>query len=98
MNIRIKAINFTADIKLEKFLETKINKLKQFDDRILSADISLKLVKNQDLENKLTEIKVDIPGKDLFAKKQTDSFEKSADAAIEALRKQLQKYKEKQRQ
>ena len=98
MNITIKAIHFTADAKLEKFVESKISKLKQYDDRILGANVFLKLVKNQELENKLTEIKLDIPGTDLFAKKQTDSFEKSTDSVVEALKKQLQKFKEKQKQ
>jgi len=98
MNITIKTIHFNADKKLEKFVETKLNKLKQYDDRILGANISLKLVKNQDLENKIAEIKLDIPGTDLFAKKQTESFEKSTDTAIDALKKQLQKFKEKQKQ
>ncbi len=98
MNITIKAIHFTADKKLEDFVETKINKLKKYDDRILGANVFLKLVKNQDSENKITEIKLDIPGTDLFAKKQTDSFEKSTDSVIEALKKQLQKFKEKQKQ
>jgi putative sigma-54 modulation protein len=98
MNIMIKSIHFTADAKLEEFIENKLNKLKQYDDRIVSANVFLKLEKSQDLENKITEIKLDIPGSELFAKKQTNSFEKSTDSVIDALKKQLQKFKEKQRQ
>ena len=45
--------------------------------------------------NKIIEIKLNVPGKELFAKKQTKSFEESTDEAIEALRKQLLKEKEK---
>jgi len=98
MNITIKAIHFTADKRLEQFIENKLNKLKKYDDRILGANVFLKLVKKQEVDNKITEIKLDIPGTDLFAKKQTDSFEKSTDTVVEALKKQLQKFKEKQRQ
>ena len=98
MNILIKSVHFTADLKLEEFIKNKLNKLKQYDDRIVRANVFLKLEKSQDLENKITEIKLEIPGSELFAKKQTNSFEKSTDSAIDALKKQLQKFKEKQRQ
>ena len=98
MNITIKSIHFTADEKLEQFIENKLNKLKQYDDRIIGANVFLRLVKNQELENKTTEIKLEFPGTELFAKKQSNSFEKSTDAVIEALKKQLQKFKEKQKQ
>lgn len=98
MDITIHSIRFTADKKLEELITNKINKLKQFDKRIISANVYLRLAKSQDLENKITEIKLEIPGTELFAKRQTNSFEKSTDSAVEALRKQLQKFKEKQKQ
>jgi putative sigma-54 modulation protein len=41
------------------------------------------------------EIKLNVPGKQFFAKNQDDSFEAAADEAIEGLRTQLKKYKEK---
>ena len=98
MNISIKSIHFSADRKLEELIQSKINKLTQFHDSIIGANVYLRLEKNQDLENKITEIKLDIPGTELFAKKQSNSFEKSTDSTVEALRRQLKKFKEKQRQ
>lgn len=98
MNISIKSIHFTADKKLEDLIESKIKKLSQFHDSIITANVYLRLEKNQELENKITEIKLDIPGTELFAKKQSDSFEKATDSTVEALRIQLKKFKEKQRQ
>ncbi|MBN1251917.1 MAG: ribosome-associated translation inhibitor RaiA [Bacteroidales bacterium] len=97
MNIIITSIHFTADSKLEKLLENKISKLSQFHDSIITANVYLKIEKNQDSDNKITEIKLDIPGSELFAKKQSNSFEKAADSTIEALKKQLLKVKEKQK-
>jgi putative sigma-54 modulation protein len=38
---------------------------------------------------------MNVPGKTLFAKHQSDSFEGAADEAIEALRRQIKKFKEK---
>jgi putative sigma-54 modulation protein len=98
MNISIKSIHFSADRKLEELIQNKINKLAQFHDSIIGANVYLRLEKNQELENKITEIKLDIPGTELFAKKQSNSFEKSTDSTVEALRRQLKKFKEKQRQ
>ena len=97
MNINIKSIHFTADSKLESLLEDRISKLSKYNDSILGADVFLKLEKNDQAENKITEIKLNIPGTELFAKKQSSSFEKAADSTIEALRRQLKKFKEKQR-
>ncbi|MFN8254120.1 MAG: ribosome-associated translation inhibitor RaiA [Bacteroidales bacterium] len=98
MNISINSIHFSADKKLKKLIEEKINKLNQFHDSILGANVFLRLEKNEDSENKVTEIKLDIPGTELFARKQSNTFEKSTDSTIEALRIQLKKHKEKQRQ
>jgi len=95
MNISIKSIHFSADKKLEQLIESKISKLSQFHDSIIAANVYLRLENTQDLENKITEIKLDLPGTELFAKKQSNSFEKSADGTVEALRRQLKKFKEK---
>lgn len=98
MNISIKSIHFSADRKLEELIQNKITKLSQYHDSIIGANVYLRLEKKQVEENKITEIKLDIPGTELFAKKQSTSFEKSTDSTVEALRRQLKKYKEKQRQ
>jgi putative sigma-54 modulation protein len=98
MNISISSIHFTADKKLKKLIENKISKLAQFHDSIIGANVFLRLEKNQESENKVTEIKLDIPGTELFARKQSNTFEKSTDSTVEALRIQLKKFKEKQRQ
>lgn len=97
MNIKIHSIHFDADVKLESFIQSKVKKLSQIRDDIIGAEVFLRLVKSQTANNKVTEIKVDIPGSDLFAKKQAKTFEESTDVAIDALRRQLQKQKEKQR-
>ena len=97
MNIKINSVHFDADVKLENFIENKIKKLTQVYEKIIGAEVFLRLENSQDLENKITEIRLDIPGNDVFAKKQTKSFEESTDAAVQALRRQLRKHKDKQR-
>jgi|SRR6056297_499179 len=95
MDIKINTVHFDADKKLIDFIESKVSKLTQFYDNIIGAEVFLKVEKTQSPENKIVEIKLQIPGNDLFAKKQTDTFEESTDIAVNALRKQLTKWKEK---
>jgi putative sigma-54 modulation protein len=97
MNIRIKAVKFDADSKLEDFIQKKVSKLGKFFDDIITAEVFLKLENTPDLENKVVEVKLDIPGSDLFARKQTKSFEESTDEVVNALKQQILKHKEKQR-
>ena len=90
------SLHFTADQKLLDFIQKKADKLETFFDRILDGEVFLKLDKgDHSKENKMVEIKLNIPGNTLFAKERAASFEAAADSAIEALRRQLKKHKEK---
>jgi putative sigma-54 modulation protein len=95
MKINVNAVHFTADQKLINFIKEKVNKLELFYDNIISVEIFLRLDKEHAHDNKITEMKIHIPGKELFAKKQCKSFEEATDQAVEALRKQVAKHKEK---
>jgi putative sigma-54 modulation protein len=97
MKIRVQSIHFTADAKLLDFIQRRVDKLDQFFDQIISGEIYLKLENTEDEENKITEIKLLIPGNDLFAKEQCKTFEEATDRAIESLRRQVDKHKEKLR-
>lgn len=97
MDINIHSIHFDADKKLINFIENKVNKLIQYYDNIIGAEVFLRLENDQSTENKIAEIRLDIPGSDIFAKKRSKSFEESVDNVVEALRKQITKHKEKQR-
>jgi putative sigma-54 modulation protein len=97
MNIKIHSIHFDADAKLLGFIDQKVKKLLQFYDDIIGAEVFLRLEKVQDMENKIVEIKLFIRGNDVFAKKQSKTFEESTDECVEALRKQLKKHKDKLR-
>ncbi|MGM0530399.1 MAG: ribosome hibernation-promoting factor, HPF/YfiA family [Bacteroidota bacterium] len=97
MDIKIHTVHFDADSKLTDFVEKKVNKLEQFYDNIIGAEVFLRYEKDQTPDNKIAEIKLQIPGNDLFAKKQSDTFEEATDSAVDALRKQLTKKKAKQK-
>lgn len=93
MDIKVNSVNFSADQKLIAFVNDKVNKLQLFFDNIISAEVFLRVDKDQEKENKLAEIKILLPGKELFAKKQCKTFEEAADLATEALRRQVKKHK-----
>lgn len=93
MTIKIQSVHFDADKKLLDFIEDKVNKLTLFDDSIIGAEVTLRLDKNQNTENKVTEIRVNISGNDLFAKKQCKTFEEATDQSVEALKHQLSRKK-----
>ena len=95
MRVNINSIHFKADKKLLEFINEKIEKLGIIYDGVLGSEVSLKLENSDDRDNKVAEIRLIIPGYDLYAKKQSKSFEESTDIAIEALRRQLKKHKEK---
>jgi putative sigma-54 modulation protein len=95
MDIKIHSIRFDADVKLLNFIKSKVDKLVVFYDDIIGTEVFLRLDNSQDLENKVVEIKMTIPGNELFAKRQTKTFEESTDLAVEALRRQIRKHKTK---
>ncbi|WP_026902985.1 ribosome hibernation-promoting factor, HPF/YfiA family [Pedobacter glucosidilyticus] len=95
MKIGVQSIHFNADKDLLAFIQKKANKLDLFFDQIIGGDVYLKLDNVSDEANKITEIKLMIPGNTLFAKEQCKSFEEATDLAIESLRKQINKHKEK---
>ena len=75
MNIQIHSVRFDADKKLIDFVHQKLDKLTQFDEDIVNAEVYLRLDKDQERENKISEIKLELPGGPLFAKKQSKTFE-----------------------
>ena len=96
MEVKINSVHFNADEKLVEFVTKKVNKLDTFFDGIIKAEVILKVAKPETANNKVAELKLSIPATDyLFAKKQANSFEEATDLAIDAIRKQLGKYKEK---
>ena len=96
MEIKINSVHFTADQKLVDFVNKKVSKLDTFFDGIINAEVILKVLKPETAKNKVSELKISIPANGyLFAKKEADTFEEATDLAIDAVRKQIDKYKEK---
>ena len=96
MKLQIHAVHFDADPKLLDFIQKKVDKLDTFFDRIIDGEVFLRLEKgNEKIHLKVVELKVNIPGQTLFAKQTENSFEAAMDEAVEAIRRQLKRFKEK---
>ena len=96
MKLQMSSLKFDADQKLLDFIQKKADKLDTFYDSIIDGEVNMKIDNGTDQENKVVEIKLNVPGSSLFAKEHSTSFEAAADSAVEALRRQLKKFKEKQ--
>ncbi|WP_205501627.1 ribosome hibernation-promoting factor, HPF/YfiA family [Rufibacter psychrotolerans] len=94
MKLQIRSVHFTADQSLLDFLQKKVDKLDTFFDRIVSGEAVLR-VKNESHENKLVELKLFVPGATLFCSEEAGTFETATDKAIEDMKKQLIRYKDK---
>lgn len=95
MDLKVNAVHFTADQKLVDFVHDKVKKLEQMYDHIIASEIYLKIDKNEEKENKVAEVKLLLPGSELFAKKQCKSFEEATDLVVAALKKQVERHKAK---
>lgn len=97
MKLQVHSIHFDADMKLLEFIQSKLNKLDTFYDRITGGEVFLKLDKGdtKKIKSKMLEVKINLPGATLFVKEQGKTFEEAMDIAIEALKIQLKRFKEK---
>ena len=97
MEIRIQSIHFDATEQLQAFIQKKVSKLEKYYEDIKKVEVSLKVIKPETASNKEAGVKVLVPNGEFYASKICNTFEESVDVCIEALEKQLVKYKEKQR-
>lgn len=95
MEVRIQSIHFDASEQLQAFIQKKAAKLEKYYDDIKKVEVSLKVVKPETSANKEAGVKVLVPNGECFASKICDTFEEAIDLCVEALEKQLVKYKEK---
>ena len=95
MKLQMHSVHFDADHKLTDFIQKRVDKLETFYDGIIDGEVIMKVEPDDHHQTKTIEMKVNIPGDQLFAEKKAGSFEAAANDAVEALRRQLKKFKEK---
>jgi len=97
MKVFVQSVNFNADKELIKFVEEKVGLLDKFYDKIINVEVFLKVQKTSEKSNKIAEIKVSVPGDDMMVKKQSKYMEEAVNLALDTLKRQLKRKKEKLR-
>lgn len=97
MNLKVDSIHFKADSKLLEYIDKKTKKLDKFFDKVIDLEVKLKLESNGQVKDKIVEYVMNVPGNRLFVSSVDRSFESAADTGIDSLKRQLKRYKEKQR-
>ena len=95
MKVNVQAVNFNVDRKLVDFIQERMDKLEKYYDKVVSADVFLKVEKTSEKENKIVEVKINVPGDEFFVKKQCKTFEEALELSAESLQRMLVKRKEK---
>lgn len=95
MKVFLQSVNFKADKSLIEFIEKKLNSIEKYYDKIVDSEVYLKVQNTSEKENKIIDVKLNIPGNDFVVKKQCKTFEEGITLATESLKRQLTKRKEK---
>jgi putative sigma-54 modulation protein len=95
MDVIIQSLGFKAGEQLEAYIKEKLEKLTP-NDHIVRANVTLFLGPDKATQSTYCEIRLEVPGNDLFIKESSLEFEQSVDAAVNKLQGMLRKAKEKQ--
>jgi len=95
MKVNIQSIHFDADQKLLDFITKKVEKTKTFYEGLDNIMVYLRLEKDEHKENKTVEIKLNVEGKEIFAKENSNTFETAVDLVLDKIVAQVKKQKEK---
>ena len=97
MKVEIQSVKFDADKKLVDFIQAKMNKMDRFVENALSSQVTLKIDKDDEQGNKVAVVKIDVAGGELLAERRCKSFEEAIDLCLDAIKKQIEKFKEKRK-
>ncbi len=93
MKIKIQSIAFNSKQELKDFVYEKVNTLVRFYRKIIGSEIYMKIDNSHPMVNKVCQIRLAIPGYDLWASARSETFEQATLKVIKALKKQIPKLK-----
>ena len=97
MVTRIQSVHFDASQQLVEFVEKKVAKLEKLCEGATSLEVAMKLIKPETSNNKEVALSLSTGNGELFASKTSDTFEDALLGAIDALKAQIEKKREKNR-
>lgn len=92
MRIDIQANHIDVNQQLEETIREKVAKLEHYFENIVDAIVYLR----EESNHKEVEIKLNVRDNTLFVKENGENFQAALDIAVDVMKKQLKKYKEKQ--
>ena len=95
MNVQIQSVKFDASKKLIEFIEKKLAKLDRVAENATGVDVVLKLEKDDEKGNKNVVITLRLLGGDIRVEEQKRTFEEAVDEALDVLKRQIEKRKDK---
>lgn len=95
METRIQSVHFDASQQLMEFVEKKVAKLEKLCEGATTLDVNMKLIKPETALNKEVALRLATGNGELFASKVCDTFEDALLGAIDAIRVQLEKNRNK---
>jgi putative sigma-54 modulation protein len=95
MKVNVHAVNFTVDRKLVSYVQGRLDKLDKYYDRVVFSDVFFKVDNTSLKQNKIAEIKINVPGDEFVVKKQCKSFEEAVELAADSMERLLMKRKQK---
>ncbi len=94
MKIVTQSVHFDADQKLLLYIEQKISALEHYFQRIIKADVILKLENTGKIKGKTVEVKLQVPGEVIYISDNKLKFEAALDSVVEKLKRKIIKYKQ----
>lgn len=95
MKINIQGVGVSPRQELQEMINEKLTKLDRLSNRITEAKVTLRVEKAETRDNKVMEVRLGLPGNDIFVKKQGDSFEELVQKTTDVLTRELKEWKEK---
>lgn len=94
MNVIVQSLGFKAGGELENYIREKIENIRP-NDSVTGANVVLFMGPDRATPMDYCEIRLEIPGNDLFVKEDAGDFYAAADACIDKLEKMMRKHKDK---
>lgn len=94
MKIITQSVHFNADQKLLRYIEEKLSSLENYFQKIIQADVYLKLENSGRIKGKTVEVRLQVPGDTIYISDNKLKFEAAVDAVVEKLKRSIKKYKQ----
>ena len=95
METRIQSVHFDETQQLLEFVEKKVAKLEKLCEGATALDVNMKLIKPETAMNKEVALRLSTGNGELFAAKTSDTFEDALLGAIDAIKVQIEKTRNK---